>query len=59
MQSSQILSYCELRELVISRDPRRHHHDHRHRGRDYVTIISRARMGYESLAHEAEGRMGY
>ena len=25
----------------------------------YLTIIPRARMGYESIAHEAEGRMGY
>ena len=24
-----------------------------------LTIISRARMGSESIAHEAEGRMGY
>ena len=24
-----------------------------------VTIIPRARMGSESIAHEAEGRMGY
>ena len=27
--------------------------------RDYLTIIPRARMGSESIAHEAEGRMGY
>ena len=26
---------------------------------DYLTIISRAQMGCESIAHEAEGRMGY
>ena len=26
---------------------------------DYLTIIPRARMGYESIAHEAEGLMGY
>ena len=25
----------------------------------YLTIIPRARMGYESIAHEAEGRVGY
>ena len=25
----------------------------------YLTIIPLARMGYESIAHEAEGRMGY
>ena len=25
----------------------------------YLTIIPRARMGAESIAHEAEGRMGY
>ena len=25
----------------------------------FLTIIPRARMGSESLAHEAEGRMGY
>ena len=25
----------------------------------YSTIIPRARMGYESIAHEAEGRVGY
>ena len=25
----------------------------------YLTIIPRARMGYESIAHEAEGQMGY
>ena len=25
----------------------------------YLTIIPRPRMGYESIAHEAEGRMGY
>ena len=24
-----------------------------------LTIIPRARMGYESIAHEAEGLMGY
>ena len=27
--------------------------------RKYLTIIPQARMGYESIAHEAEGRMGY
>ena len=27
--------------------------------RKYLTIIPRARMGPESVAHEAEGRMGY
>ena len=26
---------------------------------DYLTIIARARMGCESIAHEAEGQMGY
>ena len=26
---------------------------------DYLTIIPRARMGFESIAHEAEVRMGY
>ena len=25
----------------------------------YLTIIARARMGSESIAHEAEGGMGY
>ena len=25
----------------------------------YLTIIPRVRMGYESIAHAAEGRMGY
>ena len=25
----------------------------------YLTIFPRARMGSESIAHEAEGRMGY
>ena len=25
----------------------------------YLTIIPRARMGSESIVHEAEGRMGY
>ena len=25
----------------------------------YLTIIPRARMGYESIAHEAGGRVGY
>ena len=25
----------------------------------YLTIIPRAKMGSESIAHEAEGRMGY
>ena len=25
---------------------------------NYLTIIPRAQMGYESIAHEAEGRMG-
>ena len=25
----------------------------------YLTIIPRAQMGYESIAHEAEGQMGY
>ena len=25
----------------------------------YLTIIPRAQMGYESIAHEAEGRMGH
>ena len=27
--------------------------------RKYLAIIPQARMGYESKAHEAEGRMGY
>ena len=27
--------------------------------REYLTIIPRARMGYESIAHEAEGRIGF
>ena len=27
--------------------------------RGYLTIIPRAQMGYESIAHEAEGQMGY
>ena len=27
--------------------------------KNYLTIIPRARMGSESIAHEAEGRMGY
>ena len=27
--------------------------------REYLTIIPRARMGSESIAHEAEGRMNY
>ena len=26
---------------------------------EYLTIIPRVRMGSESIAHEAEGRMGY
>ena len=26
---------------------------------DYLTIVPRARLGSESIAHEAEGRMGY
>ena len=26
---------------------------------EYLTIIPRAQMDYESIAHEAEGRMGY
>jgi len=26
---------------------------------DYLTIIPRARMDSEAIAHEAEGRMGY
>ena len=25
----------------------------------YLIIIPRVRMGYESVAHEAEGRMGF
>ena len=25
----------------------------------YLTIIPRARMGFESITHKAEGRMGY
>ena len=25
----------------------------------YLTTVSRARMGSKSIAHEAEGRMGY
>ena len=28
-------------------------------GGKYLKIIPRARMGYDSIAHEAEGRMGY
>ena len=30
-----------------------------HKTGDILTIIPQARMGYESIAHEAEGRMGY
>ena len=26
---------------------------------EYLTIVPRARMGSESIAHEPEGRMGY
>ena len=26
---------------------------------EYLTIIPRAQVDYESIAHEAEGRMGY
>ena len=26
---------------------------------EYLTIIPQAQMGSESIAHEAEGRMGY
>ena len=29
------------------------------RAGEYLTIIPEARMGSESIAHEAEGRMGY
>ena len=29
------------------------------RALEYLAIIPRVRMGYESIAHEAEGRMGY
>ena len=28
-------------------------------GGEYLTILPRARMGFESIAHEEEGRMGY
>ena len=31
----------------------------RRRGGEWLTIIPRAPMGSESIAHEAEGRMGY
>ena len=31
----------------------------RRRFKEYLTIIPRAGMGSESIAHEAEGRMGY
>ena len=31
----------------------------RSKTKKYLTSIPRARMGYESIAHEAEGRMGY
>ena len=31
----------------------------RRRRSEYLTIIPRARMGYESIAHVAGGRMGY
>ena len=30
-----------------------------HVRKKYLTIIPRARMGSESIAHEAEGRIGY
>ena len=33
--------------------------ERRVQGLDYLTIIPRVRRGYESIAHEAEGRMGY
>ena len=30
-----------------------------HAGQGYLTVIPRARVGSESIAHKAEGRMGY
>ena len=30
-----------------------------HGSQGLINIIPRARMGFESIAHEAEGRMGY
>ena len=36
-----------------------HEHNILHPFSLYLTIIPRARMGSESIAHEAEGRMGY
>ena len=36
-----------------------HHHVLRQRNAICLTIIPRARMASESIAHEAEGRMGY
>ena len=32
---------------------------HDHSNQNYLTIIPQARMGFESIAHKAEGRMGY
>ena len=36
-----------------------HYYKFDHQCHLYLTIIPRARMGFEAKAHEAEGRMGY
>ena len=34
-------------------------HNKTKKSTDYLTIIPRARMGFESIAQETEGQMGY
>ena len=44
--------------IIVHREEGKHLLAH-YTGKGFLTIIPRARMGSESIAHEAEGRMGY
>ena len=56
-----LVNYCQGNDLADKKKQLKRHASFfiiRHKCL-YLTIIPRARMGSESIAHEAEGRMGY
>ena len=61
-ESKRLLASCPFDTRKIWQMLPRHRYyntTHDRKSPDYLTIIPRARMGSESIAHEAEGRMGY
>ena len=59
MNSSKIQNAKLFYRRLPTSDPMYHTDTTQSNKKEDLTIIPRARMGYESIAHEAEGRMGY